>query len=123
MAAHRPKDAQPARRPAGSSWNAFVLGDGRILPILETVGRRQIREIDPLSAEGRRLLAQGCVHLRWADGRQAGAVPVDRVLEEIDARTRARRALYPGDAPRWTDHHDDLLRRIGSARRRLRTDS
>lgn len=46
-------------------YSAPVCGDGRILPIIESVGRRFIREIDPSSHEGRRLLGEGRVAL-WS---------------------------------------------------------
>ncbi len=46
-------------------YSAPVSGDGRVLPILESVGRRLIREIDPASPEGQRLLESGRVAL-WS---------------------------------------------------------
>ena len=48
------------------SYTAVVTGDGRVLPIVESLGRRLLREIDADSPEGRRLLAEGRVML-WAD--------------------------------------------------------
>lgn len=47
-------------------YSALVCGDGRVLPIIERVGRRVIREIDPSSREGRRLLEERKVSLQSA---------------------------------------------------------
>jgi hypothetical protein len=77
-------------------WTALVTGEGRVLPIVEKVGRRVIREIDPGSAEGSRLLAQGKVDL-WSDlgvridpGGEPRRLSVDRrALRRLPSRTPA----------------------------------
>jgi len=97
----------------------MVLGDGRILPIVETLGRRVIREIDPLSTDGRRLLAEGLVTLCWEDGLRSETRPVVDVLETIQSRTRSLRDSGPG-IPGWTVHHNRVIRSIGRMKRILR---
>lgn len=64
-----PQGKRDGKFPEGirKAYTAVVTGNGRVLPIVETVGRRVLREIDPESMEGRRLLAQGRVEL-WSDG-------------------------------------------------------
>ena len=98
---------------------AMVLGDGRVLPIVETLGRRVIREIDPLSADGRRLLAEGLVTLCWEDGLRSETRPVVDVLDTIQSRTRSLRDSGPG-TPGWTVHHNRVIRSIGRMKRILR---
>ncbi|HYR69212.1 MAG TPA: hypothetical protein VER77_04970, partial [Candidatus Dormibacteraeota bacterium] len=60
-------------------YTAIVCGDGRILPITETIGRRVLREIKPEGREGRKLLASGSVTLWTTDGRRYRNHPVDRL--------------------------------------------
>ena len=48
-------------------YTAVMTAGGRVLPIVETVGRRVLREIEADSREGARLLAEGRVEL-WTDG-------------------------------------------------------
>ncbi len=97
----------------------MVLGDGRIMPIVETLGRRQIREIDPLSSDGRRLLADGHVTLCWEDGQRVEARPVVDVLDTLQSSARSRRDSGPG-IPGWTVHHNRVIRSIGRMKRILR---
>ena len=100
----------------------MVLGDGRILPIIESLGRRQIREIDPLTVEGRRLLNDGRVRLCWEDGRRVDAMPVKDLLDRLLAETRTRQDSVPAGSVAWTLHHDRMLRRIGRMKRLLDSD-
>ncbi|HKY31315.1 MAG TPA: hypothetical protein VJV23_02180 [Candidatus Polarisedimenticolia bacterium] len=93
-------------------YSAAVLGDGRVLPIHETLGRRHLRDIEPLSAEGRRLLSAGRVTLWYEDGSRAEAAPIRDVLDRIASRAAERRGDYP-QVQAWTDHHDRVLRSIG----------
>jgi hypothetical protein len=68
-------------------YQAAVLGTGEILNIVESIGRRQLRNIDPAGREGRRLLAEGQVHL-WGDplvpaGRMSLGDLFGRLLEQV----------------------------------------
>lgn len=92
-------------------YTAAVCGDGRIMPIVETLGRRQLREIDPLSVEGRDLLMSGDVTLCTDDGARVETAPIGDVLARLRTTTQVRRNAYP-ELPRWTQHHDLLLRNI-----------
>src|SRR2546426_6023171 len=99
--------------------SAAVLGDGRILPIIETLGRRVLREIDPLSSEGRSLLDAGRVTLWYDDGARVETAPIQQVLDRLRSAVRVRRDAYP-KVPRWTAHHDKLLKSIGRMKRSLK---
>jgi len=101
-------------------YSTAILGDGRILPIVETMGRRLIREIDPMSAEGRNLLDTGMVTLWFDDGASVMTAPIQQVLARIQTSVRQRRDAYPGIS-RWTAHHDEVLRSIGRVKRTLRS--
>src|SRR5678816_1344714 len=102
---------EPKTQPV-KQHRAAVLGDGKVFPIVETIGRRVLREIDPLSAEGRSLLDAGRVTLWFDDGARAETAPIQKILDELQSTVRQRRDAYPG-MPRWTDHHDQLLKSIG----------
>jgi len=71
------------RRAIEKIHTALVCGDGRVLPIVESVGRRVLREIDSESAEGRALLSSGKVALWYDDGRRFMRAPLKSVLKEI----------------------------------------
>jgi len=100
------------------SFTAIVCGDGRILPIVESIGRRVVREIDPEGREGRRLLAAGQVTLRSADGRTSCRVPVDQFLREMKAQISGRASEHPRDR-RWGQHCRELARSVSRSRARL----
>jgi len=93
-AGHGEMDRFPQRIRKG--WTALVTGEGRVLPIVEKIGRRVIREIDPGSAEGSRLLAEGKVEL-WSDlgvrvepGEEPRRLSVDRrALRRLPSRRPA----------------------------------
>ncbi|MFQ5700238.1 MAG: hypothetical protein ACE5HU_00150 [Acidobacteriota bacterium] len=91
-----------------------------MLPITETLGRRRLREIDPLSAEGRRLLAQGHVRLCYEDGLRFETLPIRDVLDRLDAATRRSRGAYEPQVRPWIDHHDKILRSIGNMKKKLK---
>ncbi len=105
---------------ASARYTAAVCGDGRVLPIVERLGRRQVREIDPLSSRGRELLASGSVTLLYDGGERAEALAIDALLERLCERARGRRDAYPGLA-QWTTHHDGVLRSLARMRRRLKS--
>src|SRR5262245_66252985 len=86
-------------------YSAAILGDGQVLPIIETLGRRMLREIDPMSSEGRSLLDEGKVTLWYDDGARVETAPIQQVLDRLRSTIRARRDVY-AKVPRWTAHHD-----------------
>jgi len=100
------------------TWCAMVLGDGRILPIIGSLGRRQMMEVEPASAEGRRLLNAGRVSLCWEDGRRVDRIPAGELLDRLLIETRSRKDAIPAE-PRWTRHHDRMARSIGRMKKRL----
>ncbi len=109
---------EPIGSPIEKAYTAIVCGDGRILPIVESIGRRVLREINPCSREGRELLSAGKVAL-WSDNaRRARRVPVDQVLKEMKAGLTARIAEHPGDG-RWRDYHVGLARALNRSRKIL----
>lgn len=76
-------------------YTAAVTGEGRVLPIVETVGRRVLRQISPESAEGERLLRDGRVNL-WADDGtrarlDAAGKSLPREITPLPQRRPARR--------------------------------
>lgn len=113
-------DAQGASDDAADrfTWCAMVLGDGRILPIIGSLGRRQIVEVEPASAEGRRLLNAGRVNLCWEDGRRVDRIPASEMLDKLLIETRTRKDALPAE-PLWTRHHDRMARSIGRMKKRL----
>ena len=98
-------------------YNAMVLGDGRILPIVESLGKKQLREIDPISSEGRKLLQAGRVRLCYDDGRRVEAIPILDALEHLDHSTRLRRNESGVSA--WSTHHDRILESIDRMKKKL----
>lgn len=120
--ASRPaRDAATSTHASGISrrYAAIVRGDGAVLPIIESLGRRHLREIDPLGAEGRRLLATGRVTLWYEDGARVATRPIAGVLDEMEAAAMAKRKVHPHDAG-WTAHYERLASLIGAMKRRLR---
>ena len=101
-------------------YAAMVLGDGSIMPITQNLGRRRLREIDPLSAEGRRLLKAGRVRLVVDDGARTLTDSILSVLTEMETTVRAHRDAGPGLVD-WRGHFDRVLRNIGRMKRRLRS--
>lgn len=109
----------PARpNPAEPRYRAAVLGDGSVLPIVETIGRRQIREIDPVSSEGRSLLSGGHVTLWYEDGARTDTLPIDDVLDRLLDLTARRRDALP-HLKSWTSPHDRTLKSIRRMRKIL----
>jgi len=114
--AHSGRAARGATPP--TRYAAAVCGDGRVLTISQMCGRRLIREIDPLSSQGRSLLAAGQVTLFYDDGRRVQTAPIDDVLGCMESDTRVRRDAYP-HLSEWTSHHDRVLKSIVRMKRRL----
>src|SRR5438093_2853868 len=113
-----PRGTEPVDIP-GKRHSAAVLGDGRILPIVEKLGRRVLREIDPLSPEGRSLLDSGRVTLWYDDGACVDTAPIQEVLDRLRSVVLRRRDAYP-KVPRWTAHHDQILKSIRRMKRTLK---
>jgi hypothetical protein len=97
----RPKQPTPkANDKIEVTLTAVVCSDGRILPIVESLGRRVLREIDPGSREGQMLLKAGKVQL-WTDsGRRFSRLPVEVVLRE-DNPCPGGAALRRAEVRRW----------------------
>ena len=104
----------------GMRYVAAVCGDGRITPITETLGRRLIREIDPLSHDGRALLIGGRVTLFYDDGARVERAAIGTILDRMLETARLKRAEFP-EIPQWTAHHDHLLESLTRMKRRLHT--
>ena len=83
-------------------YHAVMLGTGEILEIVESIGRRQLRSIDPAGPEGRRLLAGGRVHL-WGDPLTRGErVPVSELFGRMREKVERDEQRYMED-DRWRD--------------------
>jgi len=104
--------------PGTKRYASAIMGDGSILPIQESIGRRLLREIDPCCSEGRRLLIQGRVSLHAADGSPIPDRRIEEVLDRLIERTRRRREAYP-QFDSWTRHHDRVLESIRRMKRLL----
>jgi hypothetical protein len=99
-------------------YTAVVCGDGRVMPITETIGRRTIRDIDPESREGREMLQSGEVTL-WSDeGRRIGKVPLSDLLSDMEAALNVRKRRH-SEIPRWRRHHADMARSISRSKKAL----
>lgn len=120
------RHAEPASRGSAASalpqpqmrYTAMVLGDGTILPITGSLGRKLLREIDPFSREGRRLLRAGRVSLCFNDGARRMTASIQSILAGMESSLRAQRDAGPGVVD-WRSHHDRMLRSIGRMKRRL----
>jgi hypothetical protein len=99
---------------------ATLLGDGRLGPIEERIGRRLCRVVDPDSREGRRLLDNGEVDLVGPGGEHMGRLHLEEALDRLRARLESRLA-DPGFAPDEVAIRESLARleervaRMGSA--------
>jgi hypothetical protein len=109
-------DERPSR--IEFTFSARVCGDGRVLPIVESIGRRVVREIDPEGREGRRLLADGKVTLRSADGRLSSRVPVGQFLTRMKEEISGRASEHPRDR-QWKRHCLEIARSVSRSRARL----
>ncbi len=84
-------------------YTAAVFGTGEIRAIVESIGNRQVRTIDPGSREGRRLLAAGSVGL-WGDGAtRAEARPVTHFLQDLKDEIERQRKRRAGEK-NWDRH-------------------
>jgi hypothetical protein len=99
-------------------YTAIVCGDGRILPITESIGRRLLRQIEPEGREGRELLNAGKVTLWTPDGRRFQNYPVDRLLRAMREDLKSRAARNPRDR-RWGAHLREVARSISRSRDRI----
>jgi len=114
------KATSRATFPAGIdvSYTAVICGDGRILPIVESIGRRVLREIDPASSEGRAILRSGDASLWSEDGRRLGRIPVEKALRDLEKRVRAHKAEHE-DVARWRTHHARIAAAVARSRKDL----
>ena len=76
-------------------YTAVITPGGRVLPIVETVGRRVLREIEAESREGARLLQEGRVEL-WTDG-GTRAGPAGTRRSRSESPENGLRKLAPGE--------------------------
>ena len=77
------------------AYSALVFPTGEIPEILETIGRRVMRSIDPCSREGRRLLASGQVRFWRGTGGAAEAVEVGDLFRSLKAEARSEHEHHP----------------------------
>lgn len=105
-----------ATKPDSRRYTSAIMGDGSILPIQELIGRRLLREIDPLCIEGRQLLIDGRVSLHAANGTPIRQRRIDEILDRLLTLTRHRREAYP-QFDSWTRHHDRMLESIHRMKR------
>jgi hypothetical protein len=68
------------------------LGDGRLGPIEERIGRRLCRVVDPDSHEGRKLLSAGEVDLVGPGGERMGRLQILEALDRLKRRLEDRLA-------------------------------
>ncbi len=84
-------------------YTAAVFGTGEIREIVESIGKRQVRTIDPGSREGRRLLTSGSVGL-WSDGAtRAKPRPVGQFLQDLKDEIERQRQRRAGEKD-WDRH-------------------
>ena len=81
-----------APRPRGL-LRATVVGDGRLGPIEERIGRRLIRLVDPQSDEGRALLNSAAVDLLGPEGERFGRIVPGELRRRLRERLEHRLAL------------------------------
>ena len=68
------------------------MGDGRLGPIEERIGRRLIRLVDPQSEEGRALLDSGAVDLLGPEGERFGRIVPGELRRRLRERLERRLA-------------------------------
>ena len=97
--------------PSPFRYTAVVCGTGEVREIVESIGNRQTRIIDPRGREGRALLAGGRVRL-WCDARpHADRLPVAELLKELEGEVRREWKGREGDAV-WDRHCATRLKTI-----------
>jgi hypothetical protein len=81
-----------AEQPLASKrfFRATLLGDGRLGPIEQRIGRRLCRIVDPESSEGEMLLKTGEVDLVGPDGEKIGRVRLAEALSRLQHRLECR---------------------------------
>jgi len=92
MTTQAPPAPRTAREPKAAAtllaYSAIVFPTGEIPEILETIGRRVMRTIDPCSREGRRLLASGQVRFRREPRQAAEPAEVRELFRTLKAEAR-----------------------------------
>jgi len=84
---HDPSGADSRRQVL---YRGTLSGDGRPGPIEERIGRRLVRLVDPQSAEGTRLLAEGSVDLVGPEGDALGRIRLDEAYRRLHERVERR---------------------------------
>lgn len=69
------------------------MGDGRLGPIEERIGRRLIRLVDPQSEEGRALLDSAAVDLLGPEGERFGRIVPGELCRRLRERLERRLAI------------------------------
>ena len=98
------------------SYITTVLGNGQICPISEIIGRRRVRQIDPDSAEGKRLLQTGRVTILAREGQRFSGTPIVKVFDHLASEV-SREVKDPDTDPRAVHELTQLLDTIQRQRR------
>jgi len=88
---------------------ATLLGDGRLGPIEERIGRKLRRVVDPESREGQSLLRACEVDLVGPGGERMGRLQLQEAIERLRSRLESRLA-DPGFAPEADTIREGLTR-------------
>jgi len=105
----------PPPQPGRGLLRATLLGDGRLGPIEERIGRKLRRVVDPDSREGKRLLRAGEVDLVGPGGERMGRLQLE-ALERLRRRLESRLS-DPGFAPDADTIREGLTRLRARAQR------
>jgi hypothetical protein len=91
----------PRCRPNPFRYCAALTGTGEAQAIQEFIGRRFVRQIDPRSRLGRRLLAAGEVALWCEPVAQGERLPVSDVLRRLHEQVQNEMDRQEGDPARY----------------------
>ena len=105
----KPGTASPYR------YTAAVFGTGQIREIVESIGVRIVRTLDPKGREGRRLLNDGRVGLWRISPSNATPCPVTDFLDNLGEEVEQQRGRHADDE-RWKQHCAHRLETIRSWR-------
>ncbi len=96
-------------------FTATLSGDGRIGPIVERIGRKLVRLVEPESEEGVKLLKDGGVELLGPEGDCLGCVTITDAYRELISRLEERLEQIEHGSD-----HGDLEEGLGRLRERSR---
>ena len=117
MSTHTPPAPGKTRRQGAQhallTYSAIIFPTGEIPEILELIGRRRMRSIDPCSREGRHLLASGRVRFWREPDKAPEAVGIDALFRDLKAAAQGEHARHhpeggAGDPCHTLDHWADL---------------